>query len=321
MPDDDIHQPHDKLFAIGFGDPANAAGLLRAQLPARLSNKIDWAALKAQSGSFVDPEFRKTQSDLLFSTTFADRRCLLYVLFEHQTTEDSLMALRLLRYMVNIWWTFARDNPGQPLPMILPVVLAQNAKAWQVKPEFFRLLDIPADLKSDVRDYIPDFRFELFQLAEHGFDSLPGTPAGILILRVMKAERLTQLLHDSVWDENLISQIPLEMFEVLLRYILAADIDKEAFRDRLQQIKDPHTKASAMTLAHQLRQEGRQEGHQEGAIQSLRLSILVVLESRFERVPDGLRDLIEGIVDNGRLQDLVRTAARCTDLEAFARAL
>jgi predicted transposase/invertase (TIGR01784 family) len=260
MPEDDLHQPHDKLFALGFGDPANAAGLLRAQLPAELTANIDWTCLKPESGTFVDPEFSKSHSDLLFSATFAGKPCLLYVLFEHQTQEDRLMALRLLRYMINIWWTFTRDQPGQPLPVILPVVLAQNSKTWIVKPQFSSLLDIPEGLEAGLAPDIPDFQFDLFQLAEHSFESMPGTPAGILILRVMKAERLDQLLDDRVWDETLIKQIPPELFLILLRYILAADIDKVAFKSKLQQIKDPQTKASAMTLAHQLRQEGRQEG-------------------------------------------------------------
>lgn len=260
MPEDDVHQPHDKLFTIGFGDPSNAAGLLSAQLPAELVSQIDWSTLKSESGTFVDPELRKTQSDLLFSATFAGRPCLLYVLFEHQTQEDPLMALRLLRYMINIWWTFVRDHPGQPLPIILPVVLAQNSRTWKVKPQLSSLLDIPEGIQPALRPYLPDFKFELFQLAEHSFDSLPGTPAGILILRVMKAERLDRLLDDSVWDETLIKQISQELLEAVLRYILAADIDKEAFRSKLQALSDPQTKASAMTLANQIRQEGRQEG-------------------------------------------------------------
>jgi predicted transposase/invertase (TIGR01784 family) len=266
MPEEDIHQPHDKLFAIGFGDPGTAAGLLKAQLPAELVSQIDWTSLKTESGTFVDPEFHKSHSDLLFSTSFADKPCLLYVLFEHQRQEDALMALRLLRYMINIWWTFSRDHPGQRLPIILPVVLAQNAKAWKVKPQFSSLLDIPQGLEAHLAPYLPDFQFDLFQLAEHSFESMPGTPAGILILRVMKAERLDQLLDDSVWDETLIKQISLELFQILLRYILAADIDKDAFKSRLQLIKDPQTKSSAMTLAYQLRQEGRQEGRHEGEV-------------------------------------------------------
>ena len=170
------------------------------------------------------------------------------------------MALRLLRYMINIWWTFVRDHPGQPLPIILPAVLAQNAKAWKVKPQFSSLLDIPECMESVLRAYLPDFRFDLFQLAEHSFEGLPGTPAGVLILRVMKAERLARLLDDWVWDEELITQVPLELFEILLRYILAADIDKPAVMDRLQQIQNSATRDQAMSVAQQLRQEGRQQG-------------------------------------------------------------
>lgn len=317
MPEDDIHQPHDKLFTLGFGDPANAAGLLKAQLPADLAAEIDWAALKPEPGCFVDPEFRKSQSDLLFSTTFAGRRCMLYLLFEHQTTEDPLMALRLLRYMVNIWWAHVRDHPGQQLPPILPVVLAQNARAWRLRTDFASLLDLPESLRAAVLEYVPGFRFELFQLAEHDFHTLPGTPAGVLILRVMKAERLNQLLHDSVWDEGLIGQAPLDLFRALLRYIMAADIDKDAFKSRLQQIKDPQTQSTAMTLAQQLRQEGRQEG----LILSMQASILDFLEARFERVPRGLREAVESIQEEARLRQLVRAAARCADLESFARDL
>jgi hypothetical protein len=59
MPEEDIHQPHDKLFAIGFGDPANAAGLLKAQFPAELVAQIDWSALKSVSGSFVANIFHR----------------------------------------------------------------------------------------------------------------------------------------------------------------------------------------------------------------------------------------------------------------------
>jgi len=256
MPQDDIHQPHDKLFAIGFGDPENAAGLLRTQLPSEVAAKIDWTSLKAESGTFVDPEFRKSQSDLLFSANYADRTCLLYVLFEHQTQEDPLIALRLLRYMVNIWWNFVRDHPGQSLPVIFPLVLAQNAKVWKVKSEFSDLLDIPADEATILQAFIPDFRFVLFQLAEQGFQSFQGTPAGILILRIMKAERVARLLDDCVWDETLMSQISQDLFGVLLRYIVSADIDKEAFRSRIQSITEPRTKTAAMTLAEQFRQEG-----------------------------------------------------------------
>jgi hypothetical protein len=57
----------------------------------------------------------------------------------------------------------------------------------------------------------------------------------------MKAERLSRLLDDFVWDEALMRQISMDLFETLLRYILAADIDKPSVMTRLQQIDNTLT--------------------------------------------------------------------------------
>jgi len=45
MADEDLHQPHDKLFKEGFSDPANAAALLRQHLPAEVAALIQWDQL------------------------------------------------------------------------------------------------------------------------------------------------------------------------------------------------------------------------------------------------------------------------------------
>jgi hypothetical protein len=292
MPEDNLHQPHDKLFHIGFRDPVNAAALLRTQLPAEIAEQIDWSALKLEDGNFVDAEFRKSHTDLLFSTTFAGRECRIYLLFEHQSTEDPYMALRLLIYETKIWIAFARENPGKPLPIILPVVLAQNAKSWKVQPQFSSLLDLPAGLADVVAPLIPDFRFALMQLAEQDFAELPGTPAGVLYLRVMKAERMADLLNDWVWDDALISQIPWALLEPLLRYILGADVDRAAFENKLQTIRDVNTRQNAMSLAQIYRHEGRQEG----------VTTLVVrqLRRKFPAVANKVEPLLLGL-DEERL--------------------
>jgi hypothetical protein len=44
---------------------------------------------------------------------------------------------------------------------------------------------------------------------------------------------------------------------MVLRYILAAEIDRDAFENRLIQLRDPELKTDAMTLAQVYRQEGR----------------------------------------------------------------
>ncbi len=270
MADDSLHQPHDKLFKGGFSDPATAAAFLQAELPESVAGLISWDDLKLQSGTFIDSQFRHSESDLLFATTVAGKDCRVYLLFEHQSAPDPWLALRLLRYMVRIWESHIQAYPSvTKLPAILPVVLAQNAEVWRVEPRLGALLDLPEHVATAFRPYIPDFAFRLCQLAEMAFESIRGTAAGILILRTMKAERVAQLLHEAVWDESLFLAVPREILEMVLRYILDADIDKAAFEVRIQDIQNPQARTNAMSLAQQYRQEGRQEGIWIGKIQVL----------------------------------------------------
>ena len=291
MADDALHQPHDKLFKAGFSDPATAAAFLEAELPARISERIQWSDLKLQSGTFIDSHFRQSESDLLFCTTMAGRACHVYLLFEHQSAPDFWLALRLLRYMLRIWEAYCQANPtSSKLPVILPVVLAQNADVWEVQPSFGALLDLPEEVAEAFRPYVPDFNFRMCQLAEMEFESIRGNPAGILILRTMKAERLKGLLHDAVWDESILLQVPHETLELVLRYILDTDIDKTAFENRISEISNPQTRTNAMSLAQQYRQEGRQEGRHEGRQEGIWIGKIQVLQ---ELVGSKVSDKIE----------------------------
>jgi predicted transposase/invertase (TIGR01784 family) len=318
MPDEPpLHQANDKLFKQVFSDPATAAGFLSAYLPEPIARAVDWAVLTPETGSFIDSQFRRHESDLLFSAPLAGRETFLYCLFEHQTREDPAIALRLLRYMVRIWEARLEKEPGHPLPVILPIVLAQNDRAWKTRPEFAALFDLPAPLSADLRPFLPDFVFRLVQLAEIPFDAIRGTPAGIMVLRVMKAERIGALLDEPVWDEAMLASIPESVFEILLRSVMNADIDTAVVRRNVTLFQSPQLKQHAMSLAQELRQEGRQEGR----LQTLRDSVLEVLAVRFGEVPQGLREEIQALGDEAGLQGLHRTAIQCADLEAFSAEL
>jgi predicted transposase YdaD len=104
---------------------------------------------------------------------------------------------------------------------------------------------------------------------------------------------------------------------MLMRYILDRDLDKPAFRRKLQTLHNPKLIKNAMSLAEQFRQEGRQEG----LILSKQQDILEALEIRFERVPEGLREEIESIADSKKLTRLHRAAITSADLESFAAEL
>jgi hypothetical protein len=187
------------------------------------------------SGSFIDPEFAATSSDLLFTAKIDGHPAFLYILFEDQNQEDPLIGLRLLTYMVRIWNEYFRNNPGATkLPPILPLVLAQDNKPWKTSTRFADLIDIPQGAGEEIKKHIPDFEFQLVELFRMPYEKILGTPMGILTLRALKAEKLQALLDDTVWDESLLIQLPSASFEMLMRYILDRDLDKPAFRRRLK---------------------------------------------------------------------------------------
>ena len=338
MPDEDTFHAHDRLFRAGLSNPAAAAAFLIDRLPPEIAARIDWSTLKLEPGSFVDPDLRLSESDLLFSAKADGRDIGIYVLFEHQSTRDPRLPMRLLRYKVGIWhrWEQIPDN-RPPYPQIVSTVLAQNGTVWNIDPSFSSLFSFigPDD---PMRRYLPDFLYELIQLAALPFDAIRSTPDGILALRVLKAERSGELLSDPIWDEELLRMVLLDTFHLIVSYMYSRDsVDNDGLFRKIKSIgSEPH-RSAAMTLAQKLRQEGRQDGIQEGfatgkqegredgrmeeRTHSRRQSVLEALDLRFGPIPDGLRDSIEAIADPEKLRALHRAAIVSDSLESFAASL
>ena len=138
--------PHDALFKYVFSQPEHAASELRSVLPVALSEHLDWSSLEPQPASFVDERLSGRQADLLFTIQCEGRDAYLYVLLEHQSSTDPLMAFRLLRYLVRIWEAFLVAHPEvRRLPAIIPVVASRSY------PETC----VPSPFKSDLSPKSP----------------------------------------------------------------------------------------------------------------------------------------------------------------------
>jgi hypothetical protein len=163
----------------------------------------------------------------------------------------------------------------------------------------------------------PDFAFSLLEMADLAYEDIRGTPEGILTLRSLRAEPLGELLHNLVWDRELITGESREAVERFFRYVLNADVDREAFKAKVFAQDSTTLTSAAMTLAEQFRQEGRHEGRHEGEIHSRRQALQDVLEVRFSPIPVGLKDALSGVSELERLEQLLKVAVVCPDLESF----
>ena len=94
---DGAPSPHDAVFRRIFGVSANAASQLRAVLPQGITARLDLGRLAPVPGSFVDEDLRWRHTDVLFTVPLNGRKAFVYVLIEHQSSDDPLMAYRMLR--------------------------------------------------------------------------------------------------------------------------------------------------------------------------------------------------------------------------------
>ena len=296
--------PHDALFKDTFSRVEHAAGLLRAVLPPAIVARLELATLQLRPGSFVGATLSGRHTDLLFSAKLSGRPAFIYVLLEHQSVVDPLMAFRLLGYMLRIWERVLVEHPkARRLPAILPLVVHHSETGWRGETAFEALLDLDAATLAALAEHVPRFRFVLDDLSAETDDALRKramTELGRLALGCLRHARepakLVGLLAS--WAD-LVRQVRaapggMAALAAIWRYTLTLSepLSPEDLLANLLEAVGKDAEEEIMTIADQLREEGRREG---------------VVEGRREGVVEGRR---EGVVEGQRTMLLKQLAAR-----------
>lgn len=283
--------PHDSLFKAVFSQPERAAEELRHVLAPELAASIDFTTLRHEQGSFVDEELREHHTDLLLSAAIAGRTVRIYVLFEHQSSVDPWMPLRLLTYMLRVWEALRQAEPeARRLPPIVPVVLHHSETGWRAARCFEALVELPDGAPAALLEHVPKFRFALDDLShDEALASRKTSAYTRLVLSALRDARrkafgellrsLIELLREAG------REIPAVGRErsVFWRYLLEVrGLDEYAAADK--SVLDPDQEATVQSIADMFREEGRQKGLQEGLADML----LGLLTQRFGEVPEPL---------------------------------
>jgi hypothetical protein len=259
---------------------------------------------------------------------------LLYVLFEHQSTDDALMAFRLLRYMVRIWEKHLQQHQeATRLPAILPIVLHHSERGWASATSFHDLVDLDADTLALVGGHVPGFRFLLDDISDEPDDALHARAATALarlaLFCLRHAREPGELLQALARCVDLVREVRAapngrEALERIWRYIFVVSNpqDPEALVDRLIAVVGKESEEDVMTVADWLREEGRkegrQEGRQEGRDEGRRETLLRMMRARFGEVPETAvaRIRAAGSAQLDAWADRILTAATLDDVLA-----
>jgi hypothetical protein len=315
--------PHDALFRFAFTQPAVAADHFRSHLPRQLVAAARWHTMQLQPGSFVDQDLKQVHSDVLYRVELADGPSLwLYVLFEHQSTVDPMMAWRVLRYMVRIWDRVLDERAGtaRGLPFVLPMVLYNGERRWTVAEAFealFPLDRIAEAVRAPLLERVPRFRYVLQDLSVLPDDALRGMVLREAVLLAFKHARTATWWTLRAWLDLLLRVAAepdgLHAVEALWRYVLtvASGPPPEEVRAYLVARLTPEGQRLIMGYGEQLIEQGRQEGRQEGEARLL----LMLLRHRFGELADDVVARIEAATE-AEIEVWVKRAVDAANLEA-----
>ena len=265
-----IHNPHDQFYKQIFGQPDVAADYLQNYLPQEITEAIDLQNLLPIQESFIDTKLKESSVDLLFQTRFKNEPAFIYILFEHKSYNDPLVAFQLLRYMVRIWERHLKENPKtKELPVIFPLLFYHGESGWAAPVNFQGLFN-----KANTEllgKYIPNYEYFLADLSQLPEDQIRGgltTQAAILLMK-------------SIFDKNLHEKVPeiihllyqlhnpkektVDLIYRFLYYIFVGARNADPVKINEVIAKTGKVTEDIMaTMAEELIQKGRIQGREEG---------------------------------------------------------
>jgi predicted transposase/invertase (TIGR01784 family) len=269
---------HDGFFKAVFTQPEYATAFFKSHLPPAITASIDWFTLAVLPSSFVKSSLQQVHSDLLFSCRIRERESLLYLLFEHQSSPDPTMPLRLLGYVTQILLQHHK-NEGLPLPPVLPFVLHQGPEAWNVSTHFEELFDLPDDLAADILPYLPKFQHALLDLTRFDPSTQEGDACLRAVLQLMKLARNKELLRFFRWLADFsAADLSEDLLGLMLLYALYTDSDLDVERIYYNLSTNPELEKNTMSVAEKLIAKGRVEGRVEGREEGLWIGKIQLLE-------------------------------------------
>ncbi|WGL94044.1 Rpn family recombination-promoting nuclease/putative transposase [Arsenophonus nasoniae] len=113
--------PHDAVFRQFLSEKETAKDFFDVWLPDEIKALCDLDSLKVESGSFIDADMKNYQSDILYSVNTQQGQGYVYLLIEHQSTPDKLIAWRLMRYSLAAMQKHLEAGHKQ-LPLVFPIL-------------------------------------------------------------------------------------------------------------------------------------------------------------------------------------------------------
>ncbi|MCF6808545.1 Rpn family recombination-promoting nuclease/putative transposase [Thiotrichales bacterium 19S9-12] len=189
-----ITTPHDSFFKANLSEKSKMVKIIHNHLPKSIIKQMDLSTLDKKSTDFIQKNLQTLVSDVLYSVKVNDKDAYIYLLWEHQSSEDMLMAFRILQYSVQIMQNHLNKGHGK-LPLIIPGVIYHGEKSpCPFSNNIFDCFDDPLLAKKYAFK-----EFELVDLTTLDDDKLAKFDPDLLFEYMLKYSRDNLIEHLTKW--------------------------------------------------------------------------------------------------------------------------
>lgn len=131
---------YDAAYKLFFSNQTLFRQLLETFVAQPWVAELDFNRCQKLEKSFVSPQFRQLESDLVYQVQLQDSTAYVCILLEFQSTVQRFMAIRVANYVTHFYMELlAADKKIKQLPPVFPIVLYNGRHRWTA-PENTKLL-------------------------------------------------------------------------------------------------------------------------------------------------------------------------------------
>ncbi|HGJ5883760.1 Rpn family recombination-promoting nuclease/putative transposase [Arsenophonus sp.] len=287
--------PHDAVFKQFLSEKETAKDFFDIWLPDQIKALCDLESLKVESGSFIDANMKNYQSDIIYSVNTKKGNGYIYVLIEHQSTPDKLIAWRLMRYSLGAMQKHLEQGNKQ-LPLVFPILFYCGEQSPH--PYSTHWLDCFEDRKLAESIYTNPFKLADVTTLDDG-EIMQHKRIALLELlqKHIRRRDMTELL-DSIVKLLSYNYYTDNQVITLFNYLIQEGNAQKPmeFITEIAKQSEKH-EGALMTIAQALRQEGRQEGLQKGKLEGIQEGLIKGVEKgrQQERIELAKQFLANGV--------------------------
>jgi predicted transposase/invertase (TIGR01784 family) len=274
-----INNTHDSFFKEVMGRREIYLSFLRHHLSKDMVESIDFRKLRPDKAHFIEKNLRHLYSDCFFRAKLKKRLgygdVLIYMLVEHQSTVDRMIAYRMWHYIFSAWRHYLKSNPeGDHLPLIVPILVYHGKPEHNAPLQIRELVRAPQDQVNRVFDE-PIRLVDIQRIADERLRQQAELSAVLLTLKYIVDRNLpiSMLLTELARIED--PGLRRFTLEAVLIYMFSArdDVDPEVINKEVERKLGPTAKEAVMTVAERLRKEGEARGLERGLERGLKQGV------------------------------------------------